>query len=226
APSVLAAGRASWRQCSTSSRGCTCTSRAGSSCPPPLANASSSLPPLRRPPGLATRSRSGRAPMRIAELHRRITAGMALAALAGFISGAGLVGPAPVLAAGALVLALFWQPSRVLSAKLEPGLRLAALALAIRAIYHIVAVPDDVVLPMVDLLLLLLCAEALRRRDANGDARLHSLSFALLVASAAYRPGVGFAVAFLAYVALTTLALLVGHLRRQTEQRRLRKVSL
>jgi protein-glutamine gamma-glutamyltransferase len=77
---------------------------------------------------------------------------------------------------------------------------------------------------MVDLLLLLLCAEALRRRDASGDARLHSLSFALLVASAAYRPGVGFALAFLCYIALTTVALLVGHVRRQTERRRVRNV--
>ena len=164
--------------------------------------------------------------MRIAELHRRVTAAMALAALAGFVSGAGLAGPAPVLAAAALILAFFWQPSRVLSSRIEPALRVAALALAVRAFYHIIAIPQDVVLPMVDLLLLLLCAEALRRRDANGDARLHSLSFALLVASAAYRPGVGFAVAFLAYIALTTLALLVGHLRRQTERRRLRNVSL
>lgn len=162
----------------------------------------------------------------LAELHRRVTAAMALAALGGFISGAGVASISPLLAAAALLLAFFWRPSRPLSARLEPIWRIAAVALAIRALYHIIVIPQDVVLPMVDLLLLLLCAEALRRRDANGDARLHSLSFALLVASAAYRPGVGFAIAFLAYIALTTVALMVGHMRRQTERRRVLNVSL
>jgi protein-glutamine gamma-glutamyltransferase len=164
--------------------------------------------------------------MRLAELHRRITAAVALAALAAFTSGAGVPNASPLVAAGALVLAFLWQPSRRLSARLEPVWRIAALALAVRAFYHVLVVPQDVVLPMVDLLLLLLCAEALRRRDASGDARLHSLSFALLVASAAYRPGVGFAAAFVMYVALTTVALLIGHVRRQTERRRIRNVRV
>ena len=164
--------------------------------------------------------------MRLVDVHRRLTAAMALAALAGFVAGAGIASPSPVLAAAALLLALVWKPSRRLSARMEPVWRIAAVILAVRAFYHILAVPQDVVLPMVDLLLLLLSAEALRRRDANGDARLHSLCFALLVASAAYRPGLAFGIAFLAYIALTTVALLVGHVRRQTENRRVRNISV
>ncbi len=47
------------------------------------------------------------------------------------------------------------------------------------------------------------------------DARLYSLSFALLLASTAYRPGLLFLLAFLAYVGLATVALIFGHLRRE-----------
>jgi transglutaminase-like putative cysteine protease len=90
-------------------------------------------------------------------------------------------------------------------------------------LYHWFVVGDDVVVPVVDLLLLLLCAEALRSLDARNDARLYSLTFALLLASTAYRPGVLFALAFTTYVVLTTVALVVGHLRRKSEQHGIRE---
>jgi len=79
------------------------------------------------------------------------------------------------------------------------------------------------VIPVVDLLLLLLCAEALRSLDAPNDVRLYILTFALLVASTAYRPGVLFALAFVTYMVLATVALVVGHLRRKAERHGLRE---
>jgi transglutaminase-like putative cysteine protease len=60
-----------------------------------------------------------------------------------------------------------------------------------------------------------MCAEAVRSLDSLNDVRLYGLSFALLLASTAYRPGVGFALAFVSYVALASPALTMGHLRRR-----------
>jgi transglutaminase-like putative cysteine protease len=95
-----------------------------------------------------------------------------------------------------------------------------ALLMVIRALVHVFIVKDDLVIPVVDLLFLLLVAESLRPLDAANDPRLYSLSFALLLASTAYRPGLLFALAFIAYVGLATVALLVGNLRRLGEKHR------
>ena len=147
-------------------------------------------------------------------MHRRLVVGMGLVALAAFAGGAGFEPISTALAALALTLAFVWQPDSGLSLRLERFWLPVAGVLVLRSLYHVFLVGDDVVIPVVDLLLLLLCAEALRSLEAQNDARLYSLTFALLLASAAYRPGVLFALAFISYVVLTTLALVVGHLRR------------
>ena len=147
-------------------------------------------------------------------MHRRLVVGMGLVALATFAGGAGFEPISTALAALALTLAFVWQPDSGLSLRLERFWLPVAGVLVLRSLYHVFLVADDVVIPVVDLLLLLLCAEALRSLEAQNDARLYSLTFALLLASAAYRPGVLFALAFISYVVLTTLALVVGHLRR------------
>ena len=56
--------------------------------------------------------------------------------------------------------------------------------------------------------------------------RLYALSFALILASTAYRPGVLFLLAFVSYIGLATVALMVGHLRRQSERHEIREVPL
>lgn len=156
--------------------------------------------------------------MKLALLHRRLAVLMGLAGLLAFAAGAGFEPLSALIAGVALIGALFWQPSRALSVRLEPlWLPVAALMVG-RAIWHVVMVGDDVVIPVVDLLLLLLCAESLRSLDAPNDARLYALSFALLLASTAYRPGVVFAIAFVAYVTIATVALTLGHLRRKSER--------
>src|SRR5690606_33977786 len=76
------------------------------------------------------------------------------------------------------------------------------------------------------LLLLLLAAEALRSLDAPNDVRLYALSFALILASTAYRPGILFLLAFVSYVVLATLALTVGVVRRRSEAHGVREVPL
>jgi protein-glutamine gamma-glutamyltransferase len=155
--------------------------------------------------------------MNLQRLHRRMAVSMGIAALVAFAGGAGFEPISASLAALALLLALFWQPDRGLSLKLEQVWLPLAILLVVRSLWHIFLVGDDVVIPVVDLLLLLLCAEALRSLDAHNDARLYALSFALLLASTAYRPGLLFAVAFVSYVALATVTLMVGNARRQAE---------
>jgi protein-glutamine gamma-glutamyltransferase len=155
---------------------------------------------------------------RLRVLHRRFAAAMSLTAIAAFISGAGFEAPAAFVAALVLAVAAVRQPGEALAHRLEPIWRVVALLLIARALYFIVFVPMDVVVPMVDLLLLLLCAEAMRPLDSTSDARLYSLSCALFVAASAYRPGVGFALAFVAFLALGCIALVVGHLARQSAQ--------
>lgn len=150
-------------------------------------------------------------------LHRRLLTVMGLAALAAFIAGAGYETPTLGVTAGMLLLALFWEPSPAVHARLEIPWRIAAVALSIRAVYYIFTVPQDVVLPMVDVLLVLIASEALRPARTTGDTRLYSLSFALLVASTAYRPGIVFGIAFIIYTICGTVALLVGHLVRQAD---------
>lgn len=156
--------------------------------------------------------------VKLARLHRRLAVSMGLAGLLAFAAGAGFQPISALLATVALVAALFWQPSRALSIRLEPIWLPVAGLLVMRALWHIFLIGDDVVVPVVDLLLLLMCAEALRSLDAPNDARLYALSFALLLASTAYRPGVAFAAAFAAFVALATVTLTVGHLRRKAER--------
>ena len=156
-------------------------------------------------------------------LHRRLVVGMGLVALAAFAGGAGFEPISTILAALALTLALIWQPNFAVSLRLERLWLPVAIVLLLRSLYHIFLVGDDVVIPVVHLLLLLLCAEALRSLDAPNDARLYILTFALLVASTAYRPGVLFALAFVTYVVLATLALVVGHLRRKAERHDVRE---
>ena len=151
---------------------------------------------------------------------------MCFAGLVAFAGGAGFEPVSAVLVPWRLALALFWQPDRTLSARMERvWLPLAAL-LVVRALVHVFVIRDDVVIPVVDLLLMLMAAEALRSLDAPNDVRLYALSFALVLASTAYRPGVLFLLAFVAYVALATVALMVGHLRRNAERHGLRDVPL
>ena len=159
--------------------------------------------------------------MRLALLHRRLTVLMGLAGLLAFAAGAGFEPVSSALAGVALSVALFWHPSPRLSVRLEPIWLPIAGLLVLRAVWHVVVVGDDVVILVVDLLLLLLCAESLRSLDAPNDTRLYALSFALLLASTAYRPGIVFALAFVTYVTLGTVALTLGHLRRKTERYRL-----
>jgi len=148
-------------------------------------------------------------------LHRRLAVGMALCGLVAFGAGVGPTEPSPWVAGAALALALFWRPSPALSARLEHVWLPLAFVLVVRALYHVLAIRGDVVIPVVDLLLLLLCAEALRSLDTPNDVRIYALSFALLLAASAYRPGVLFALAFVAYVVISTLALMAGHMRRK-----------
>lgn len=148
-------------------------------------------------------------------LHGRLTALLALIAVLGFVSGAGLDAPSAVPAAVVLLAAVFVRPAERLTERLEPLWRAAALLLVVRALLRVVAGGGDPVLPMVDLLLLLLCAESLRTRDGSGDARHFALTFALLIAAAAYRPGPLFGALFLAYVACAVLLLVVGNLARE-----------
>ena len=132
----------------------------------------------------------------------------------------------PLLAAPMLILALFWAPPARAQRFMDPMWRIIALVLAIRAIYRVFTSPEDVVLPMVDLLLLLLATETWRESGAAGDTRVYSLSFALLIASSAYRPGIVFAMAFIAYTGLAVVTLMVGHLIRNFAKHRARDVRL
>jgi len=164
--------------------------------------------------------------MNLRRLHRRLAVLMALAGLVAFAGGAGFEPASALLAAVALVTALFWHPDRARSVRLERiWLPLATLLVA-RALFHVFFIRDDVVIPVVDLLLLLLAAEALRSLDAPNDLRIYALSFALILASTAYRPGIVFLLAFVAYVVLATVALMVGHVRRRAEAHGVREVPL
>jgi hypothetical protein len=151
----------------------------------------------------------------LSRLHRRLLIVMALAALVAFVSGAGLDTPSILVAGGVLLLAMVWQPSAKLHARLEWGWRIAAVALALRAVHFVLTVPEDVVLPMVDVLLVLLASEALRPAETSDRTRMYSLSFALLVAAAAYRAGVAFGLSFVVYITTATVALMIGHMLRE-----------
>jgi len=164
--------------------------------------------------------------MNLRRLHRRLAVLMGLAGLVAFAGGAGFEPVSAVLAGLALVGSMWWSPDAKLSARLERIWLPLAAVLVVRALFHVFVVRDDVVIPVVDLLLLLLAAEALRALDAPNDIRLYALSFALILASTAYRPGVLFLVAFVAYILLATLALMVGLVRRKAESYGVREVPL
>ena len=155
---------------------------------------------------------------RVARAHRRLTIGMALSALAAFAAGAGLPLIVSLLTATVLVVAFVWQPSRETSVRIERVVLLVATLLVLWTLYQVFVVTDDVVAPVVALLLVLLAGEALRSLDARNDVRLYTLSFALLVASTAYLPSVVFGAAFIVFILLTTLALMTGHIRREGER--------
>ncbi|MBV9775250.1 MAG: DUF3488 domain-containing protein, partial [Gemmatimonadetes bacterium] len=163
--------------------------------------------------------------MRLALLHRRLTAGMALAALAAFAAGAGV---APwTLAAGALLaLGLVRLPPASWAALAERVIRLGALLLCAWAGYVAFGLKADFMPAVLAMLLFLLVGESLRPLMSRNDMRQYALSFALLVAATAYSPGPGFAAAFVAYVALATLALMTGHLRRESERFRVASVTV
>ena len=105
-------------------------------------------------------------------IHRRLIVGMGFVALAAFAGGAGFEPISTALAALALTLAFVWQPDSGLSLRLERFWLPVAAVLVLRSLYHVFLVGDDVVIPVVDLLLLLLCAEALRSLEAQNDLRL------------------------------------------------------
>ncbi|MDB4950829.1 MAG: hypothetical protein JWM27_3478 [Gemmatimonadetes bacterium] len=154
--------------------------------------------------------------MRLPLLHRRLTAGMALAALVAFAAGEG-GSPQVVLSGGGLVLALLWRPTARGTVWVERASRVGVLALFAWMMYVAFVLIADFMPAVLAMLLFLLVTESLRALEAHNDMRLYSLSFALLIASTAYYPGVLFGAAFVAYVAMSTLAMMVGFLRRQTE---------
>lgn len=164
--------------------------------------------------------------MNLRLVHRRLAVLMAVMGLLAFAGGAGFEPVSSALATLALGTAFFWQPDPELSARLERVWLPLAVLLVVRALVHVFLIRDDVVIPVVDLLLLLMAAETLRSLDAPNDIRLYALSFALILAATAYRPGILFLMAFVGYVGLATLALMVGHLRRKAEAYRIRNVPL
>ncbi len=164
--------------------------------------------------------------MNLRLLHRRLAVLMGIAGLMAFAGGAGFEALTAGLAFAGLVAGLFWHPDPERSRKLERLWIPVASVLVVRALFHVFVIRGDVVIPVVDLLLLLMVAEALRALEAPNDLRLYALSFALVLASTAYRPGLLFLVGFVSYVGLATLALLVGHLRRGAERHGIREVPL
>lgn len=177
-------------------------------------------------PGVAPAPSVPHEPGRLARLNRRLAVLTGLFGLLAYSGGAGFSLIPASLATAALLAALHWHPDPELSNRMERVWLPLALLLVARALYHVLVVQGDVVLPVVELLLLLLAAEALRSLDARNDARLHALAFALLLAATAYRPGVLFAVAFIGYVTSATMALLVGHLRRESDAHGIRDIPV
>lgn len=154
--------------------------------------------------------------MSLAVLQRRLNVGMAAAALVSFAAGAGFRFPGVIPALALLALALVWQPGERVRTVLERAVPAVALALLGWVTYTALLTGGDFLIPVLALLLFLLVAEAFRESGTRGEVRFFLLAFILLVASTAYYPGPLFAAAFSAYIAAATLALMVGHLRRQT----------
>ena len=163
--------------------------------------------------------------MRLALLHRRLATGTALAALLAFAAGAGFGSPTVVLSALALGLALVWRAPPEAGRRLETISQVVVWLLFVWMASALFFGGDALDRALV-LLLFLLVSETLRPLQAPNDMRLYGLSFALLIASTAYRPGLAFGIGFVAYVVLATLALMVGHLRRQAEAFRIADVPI
>ncbi|MFO7893633.1 MAG: DUF3488 and transglutaminase-like domain-containing protein [Longimicrobiales bacterium] len=163
--------------------------------------------------------------MKLERLHHRLVVGMALAAILAAWGGAVLTAPVALAGTAALVATLLWRPA-ALHPLLERAFLVAVLGLAARAAYIVVLHPEDRLLGMVHVLLALLVGEAWRPAGQGNDVRSYVLSFALLLAATVYRPGLAFAVAFVAYVGLSTVALMVGHLRRKTSRYGARGVTM
>lgn len=153
--------------------------------------------------------------MRLARLHRRLVIAAAFCALLAYAGGVGIAWASGWMAAGVLALAFVWQPGVAVGRRVEQFWLPLALLLVARALFLGFVLEQDLVLPVVDLLLLLLCAESLRPLETPNDARLYALVFALLLASTAYRPELIFALAFVGAALTLVPALMVGHLRRE-----------
>jgi len=154
--------------------------------------------------------------VRLELIHRRLVVLMALSGLLAFSSGAGLE-PVSAVPAGAVLLAsLFWNPSPKSLEWLERLTVPFALVLVLRAFLVGTVFGGDVVVPVVDLLLLLVCFEVLRSSNMTNDVRLYALTFALVLASTAYRPGALFALSFLLFVVLGSAAISIGLVRRKS----------
>ena len=164
--------------------------------------------------------------MKLERMHRRLAVLMALSALIALAGGAGTISPSVPGAAAGLLLALIWQPRAQVGALLDRLWLIAALLLVGRAVLAILGGAGIGVGPWIDLLLILLVAEALRPLPALNDARLYGLSFALMIAATAYRPGLVFAFAFAGYVIFGTVAMMVGFMRRQAEQHGVARLTL
>ncbi len=156
--------------------------------------------------------------MRLLDLHRRLVILMCMAALVAFASGAGVETVSAALSFIALAVAFLWIPDANASERIaRVGLPLAVL-LAFRVLVHVILLGGDVVVPVVDLLLLLLCSEALRAGEHFNEVRLYALTLALLLAATAYRPGALFGVSFTVYVVLASVALPMGVLLRKARR--------
>ncbi|HEX2188515.1 MAG TPA: transglutaminaseTgpA domain-containing protein, partial [Longimicrobiaceae bacterium] len=118
----------------------------------------------------------------------------------------------------ALAAALVRLPPAEAGPWVERAVRLGAVALCARVLYVAFVARGDFMPDVLAMLLFLLVGESLRPLAARNDMRLYALSLALMVAATAYSPGLAFAAAFVAFVALTTLALMTGHLRREAER--------
>lgn len=155
--------------------------------------------------------------MTAARLHRRLTAGMGLAALAAYAAGAGWTADVGI-AAAALGGAIIHPPSARWSALIERGTRILIVGLCAWMLYVAFVLSADFMPAVMAMLLLLLGGESLRSLETRNDGRLYLLSFSLLVAATAFYPGLPFAAAFVAFIVLATLAMMAGHLRRQAER--------
>ncbi|HEV2149216.1 MAG TPA: transglutaminaseTgpA domain-containing protein, partial [Longimicrobiaceae bacterium] len=138
-------------------------------------------------------------------------------ALAAFTAGAG-VSPLTAAAGAGLLAALWRLPPPEWGPHVERAIRAGAVLLCVRVLYVAFVAADDFMPDVLAMLLFLLVGESLRPLAARNDMRLYALALALMIAATAYYPGLAFAAAFVAFVALATLALMTGHLRREAER--------